>query len=86
MAHTSLVSYQLGKKGLTENFVSSLEKTFKNHDLIKISILRSCSRNREEVRKMADEICSQLTSKFNKTFTYRLIGYTITMRKWRKLK
>jgi len=81
---TRLVSFNLGKNGLTRNFIDSLEKTFKKHDLVKVSILKSATRNRSEIRKIAQEICSELKKLIEKDFTAKIVGFTIYIKKWRK--
>jgi len=81
---TRLVSFNLGKNGLTRNFIDSLEKTFKKHDLVKVSILKSATRNRSEIRKIAQEICSELKKLIKKDFTAKIVGFTIYIKKWRK--
>ena len=71
---------QLGKQGITENFINSLKNQFKNSQVMKISVLKSATRDREEVTKIKDE----LLKKLGKNFTGRIIGFTIILRKWRK--
>ena len=71
---------QLGKQGITENFINSLKNQFKNSQVIKISVLKSATRDREEIAKIKDE----LLEKLGKNFTGRIIGFTIIVRKWRK--
>lgn len=78
-----LVKFQLGKHGLTKNFLEALGKTFKNHELIKISVLKSCCRNREEIKAIASNLCEGLKEAYKKRFTYKIVGYTIFVRKWR---
>jgi len=80
----SVVNFQLGKQGLQPSFIEALLKTFKNHELVKVSILKSCCRNRQEANKLASTICQELENKENKKVTYRIVGYTIFIRKWRK--
>jgi len=80
----SIVSFQLGKRKLTPEFIESLEKTFKKHDLVKINILKSCSRKKQEVREMAEKICHELKKSIGKDFTYKTIGYTLFVKKWRR--
>ncbi len=82
---SSLVSFQIGKQGLTTNFIEAIEKTFKKHELVKVSVLRSATRDRHEMNRMAQEICSELKKKHGKEFTARVVGFTIFIRKWRKL-
>lgn len=81
---TSTVYFQLGKKGLTQGFIDLLKKTFKNHDLVKIAVLKACSRKKQEVKDMAEKICQELKKSERKDFTYKLIGYTLYIKKWRK--
>ena len=71
---------QLGKSGITENFINSLKNQFKNSQVMKISILKSATRDREEIIKIENE----LLKKLGKNFTGRVIGFTIILRKWRK--
>lgn len=75
-----LITFQLGKAGLTENFIETIRKSFKNREIVKISVLRSLSRGREEVNEIASKICEEL----GKKYTYRVIGFTIAIKKWRK--
>jgi len=74
--------FQLGKAGLTEEFIESLRKTFKNRKIVKISLLASFSRDRKEVKETAEKICSGL--KDIGKFKYRIVGFTIMLLKWRK--
>jgi RNA-binding protein YhbY len=71
---------QLGKNGLTENFICNLKHHFDTCKNIKISVLKSCCRDREELKKISDEILEKL----GKTYTTRIIGYTIIVKKWRR--
>ena len=71
---------QLGKNGLTESFIGNLKHHFDNAKNIKISVLRSCCRDKEELKKIADEILE----KMGKTYTTKIIGYTIIVKKWRR--
>ena len=75
-----MTNFQIGKNGFTENFIDAIRKTFKNRDTVKISVLRSFSRNREEVNEIALKLCSEL----GKNYTYKIIGFTIIIKKWRK--
>lgn len=70
---------QLGKNGVTENFISSLKTQFNNCNNIKISVLRSFCRDKEELKKVKDKILEKLGD----NYTARTIGYTIALKKWR---
>ena len=74
--------FQIGKAGLTEEFLEALRKTFKNRKIVKISLLRTFSMDRGEVKETAEKICSELKDIGN--FKYRIIGFTIVLIKWRK--
>ncbi len=71
---------QLGKKGMTENFIESLRKAFNTRENVKVTVLKSATRDRQELREIADK----LVSKLGKNFTYRIVGFTIFIKKWRK--
>ena len=71
---------QIGKQGITDNFISSLKKQFDTHENIKISVLRSATRNREDMKKLSNEILEKL----GKKFTAKTIGFTIVIKKWRR--
>ncbi len=77
------INIQLGKLGITETFVESLRKTFKNREIVRISLLKAFSRDREHVKKTADELCEKLGD--IGTFKYTIIGFTIVLKK-RRLK
>ena len=75
-----LATTQLGKKGITDNFIETLKNSFKKHDNVKISVLKSCSRNKAEIKNMSEEIIEKL----GKNYTTKTIGFTIAIKKWRK--
>jgi RNA-binding protein YhbY len=71
---------QLGKNGLTEDFLCNLKHHFDNTKNVKISVLKSCCRDREELKKINEEILKKLGN----NYTSRIIGYTIVVKKWRR--
>jgi len=71
---------QLGKKGLTEDFICNLKHHFDKCRNIKISVLRNCCRDKEELKKINEEILEKLGKNYNS----RIIGYTIIVKKWRR--
>jgi len=76
----SLATVQMGKNGITDNFISSLKNSFRKHDNVKISVLKSCCRDKKELKKVSEEILDKL----GKNYTAKTIGYTIAIKKWRK--
>ena len=69
---------QLGKNGITDNFIESLNNQFKNSRTIKISVLKGA--DREQIKKYQKELINRL----GKNFTSKKIGFTIILKKWRK--
>jgi RNA-binding protein YhbY len=74
-----LIKLQIGKKGLTEEFIENLREIFKKSEHARISILKSATRDKKEVKEWAEKIVNNL----GKNFTFKTIGYTIVLRKWR---
>lgn len=71
---------QIGKQGITENFINSLKNQFKAHDNVRVSALKSFTRDRKKIKECSEKIIEEL----GKNYTYRLIGFTIVLKKWRK--
>jgi len=76
----SLTTIQLGKNGLTDNFILTLENHFKKYNNVKVSVLRSCCRDKKELKEISNEILKKL----GKNYTLKSIGYTLAIKKWRK--
>jgi len=75
-----ITNLQIGKNGLTENMLKSIKNAFNTHENVRISILKSATRNRDEIKKIAQEICKYLGNRF----TSKILGFTIFIKKWRK--
>lgn len=71
---------QIGKQGITENFIYNLKNLFKKHWNIKISVLKNATRDRKKIKEYSEEILEKL----GKNYTSRIIGFTIVVKKWRK--
>ena len=78
-----MVQMQLGKAGLSENFIETLRKSFKRHENIKIALLKTCSRDREEIEEIAKEICSKLGNE-KQVFKYKILGFTIFLKRCKR--
>ena len=79
---TSQQEIQLGKKGLTSEFIKDIEKRLEKHRnaVVKIKVLKSARENKDDVKKYAEEIIGKL----GKKYTYKTLGFSISLRKWRK--
>ena len=71
------MKFQIGKNGITFGVLESLDKGFKTHKSIRISLLKSSGRDREKIKKIADELSEKLDGRFRCT----IVGFTIIMRR-----
>lgn len=68
---------QLGKQGVTDNFIGTLEGHFQNHKVVRISVLKNARKSKNDVKVHADEIIKRLGERY----TCKMIGFTIIIRK-----
>jgi len=73
-------SIQIGKQGITDNFIETLKNHFKKSENVKISVLKNATRDRSEMKNLSNNILDKL----GKNYTSRIIGFTIIIKKWRK--
>ena len=73
---------QLGKNGITENFLQTLKGYFEKHESVRISVLKSAREEKSQMKKYSEE----LLEKLGNNYTSKLIGFKIIIRKWRKAK
>ena len=77
-------SIQLGKNGVTENFILTLISQFKKHDIVKVHVLKNArdsgKEGKKDVKKYSDELLKILGNKY----TSKIVGFTIIVKKWRK--
>jgi RNA-binding protein YhbY len=71
---------QLGKAGLSNAFVEQVKSIFKSEKMVKISILKSACRDKGDAMKIGED----LTEKLGKKFGFKLVGYVLTITKFRK--
>lgn len=74
------IEMQLGKNGLTANFIEDLKKRFKNYENVRISVLKSARAEREKMNEYSEKILAELGN----NYTARIIGFKIILKKWRK--
>jgi RNA-binding protein YhbY len=65
---------QLGKQGITENFIGTLKTYFKKHKNVKVSVLKNAGR--DKIKDYAEE----MKTKLGKNYSARIIGFTINLR------
>ncbi|MAG61730.1 hypothetical protein CMI43_02865 [Candidatus Pacearchaeota archaeon] len=74
---------QLGKKGITPEFIKDIENRLEKHRNItlKVGVLKSIRpEGKADVKKYADELVEKLGEKY----TVKTLGFSIFLRKWRK--
>ena len=71
---------QMGKAGLSEAFVAQVKSIFETETLIKISILKSACRDKSDAKKIGADLVDELGKKYD----YKLVGYVLTVIKYRK--
>ncbi len=80
MSNKGQATLQIGKNGLTPGFFEILENTFKERENVKVHFLKSAGHDKNKVKEMTDQIIERL----GKKYTYRILGFTIFLKKWRK--
>ncbi|MFA7707525.1 MAG: hypothetical protein WCX73_01115 [Candidatus Pacearchaeota archaeon] len=79
---TSHQELQLGKNGLTHEFLEEIKKRFDVNKFknLKVHVLKSARESKEDVKKYSAEIEKYLGEKY----TCRILGFSIFIKKWRK--
>jgi len=71
---------QIGKNGLTDNFILTLKNHFTRHKNIKVSVLKSVERSKEKMNLFREEILGKLGD----NYTGRVVGFSIFLKEWRR--
>jgi len=71
---------QLGKNGLTENFIATLKNHFIKHKNVRIIVLKSAGHEKARVKEYSGKILEKL----GKKYTAKVVGFTIFVKKWRR--
>ncbi len=73
----TVARFQIGKAGITEGVLAALTELLHAHKFIRISALQNSGRDRVLIKAMAEQLVSQLPI----TCSYKVIGFTIVLRK-----
>jgi len=73
-------SIQIGKNGLTSGIIEVIKNAFKTREDVKVVILKAAGHDRQKKKEMAEQIQTEL----GKKYTYKIVGFTIFLKKWRK--
>jgi len=74
-----LSEIQLGKNGVTDNFILTIKGSFQKHNQVRISVLKSAGHTKEQVKEYADKILTF----FDERYTAKIIGFKIILKRWR---
>ena len=75
-----VANIQLGKQGLSDNFIQTLKHHFQKHKNVKVSVLKNARENKDDVKEYSKKILEKL----GKNYTARVVGFKIMVKKWRK--
>ncbi|MFH1425642.1 MAG: YhbY family RNA-binding protein [archaeon] len=70
-----IAKFQIGKQSLTKEFINSIALAFKNRRQVRISVLKSCTRDKDKIKQITEELQKSLPVKTN----FRIIGFTIIL-------
>ena len=81
-----LCNFQLGKQGITESFIENLKKSFEKNKNIKVTVLKNARKDGKQGKKDVEKYSKEIIEKMGKNYTSRIIGFTISIKKWRRPK
>lgn len=73
--------FQIGKFGVTLGVIDSLALVLKTHKHVRISVLKSSGRDKESMKTITQQLIDGLSLKTKNTYTARIIGFTIILRR-----
>jgi RNA-binding protein YhbY len=73
-------SVHVGKNGVSETLVETIKAHFKKHRNVKVVFLKNFSRDRKVIKRESEKLLDAL----GKNYTYRILGFTLFIKKWRK--
>lgn len=70
-------TFQIGKNGISESVVNTLNAMLEKHKHLRISMLKSSGRSKENIQEMAEELAKKLKYPTKS----KVIGFTIAIRR-----
>lgn len=80
----AITTIQLGKQGVTTNFILALKNQFNVRKNVKVAVLRAARGEGKEAKLKVKEYADKILEELGKTYTVNVIGFTISIKKWRK--
>jgi RNA-binding protein YhbY len=78
------VKFQIGKAGVTSGVIESLSLVLKTHKDVRISVLKSSGRDKEKIKSIVQKLIEGLSIKTGQSYTARIIGFTVILRRHSK--
>jgi RNA-binding protein YhbY len=75
--NTPIPTFQIGKNGISENVVETLNNMLEKHKHIRISFLKSSGRSKENLKEMVEHLSNKLAYPTQS----RIIGFTLALRR-----
>ena len=72
---------QIGKNGVSENFLKTLKEHLKNRRFLRVSILKSARAEGKEGKKQVKEMSKKISDFLGEKFSIKNIGFTIKIKK-----
>jgi RNA-binding protein YhbY len=72
-----LAKVQLGKNGVTDNFISTLRSHFLKHANVKVHVLKGAGHDKTKVKEFKEELLEKLGVKYSA----RVIGFVIAIKR-----
>lgn len=80
MVKSNIATFQIGKSGFSPSLLETLKTAFKDRESVKVVLLKSSGHTKEKAKEIAESIVLGLGT----NYTYRIVGFTISLHKWRK--
>ncbi len=81
LAHHLQPIMQIGKQGITENFIQTFLDAIDNHELVKISVLQNCLESKDS---LSQTLCEETNCDLVQVIGNQLIFYRPTTKKDKK--
>jgi RNA-binding protein YhbY len=76
-----ITKIQVGKNGVSENFLKTLKEHLKNRRYLRVSVLKNAREDGSEGKKQIKEISEKISEFLGNKFSIKKIGFTIKIKK-----
>ena len=76
-----ITKIQVGKNGVSENFLKTLKEHLKKRRYLRVSILKSARKEGSEGKKQIKEISKKISDFLGNKFSIKRIGFVIKIKK-----